>query len=790
MRNGHHVCVTLLALCAACGDASTESQTREPSPGARATPTRAGDPAAEAPEPTAGRPHLDLLALAHLADVHREGLYIPFGERARWKYTHGRWAPVTQGGEWGRDTMVDRELATPLGASGKVFFHLDRSEAVTIRVRARSLGATKVTAFLGETSLGERPIAAGAVYRELDFTVPAAATRASENVLTLRGDTTADFRGFRASIAIASIRVVPGAPSAGFVAPRDLVTAVEANGVERPVLTLAPGTTIDHYVAVPEGARLEARTSSEGGRGTLTVEVETEAATDATLGRGATPLGEPIAAPATPRRTVRPLDAHAGKIVRLRLAAQGAPVRVEELRVTFAPREASARPRHATAKNVVIVLIDTLRGDRLRMNRASSRVQTPALDAFAAAGANFRSAQAPENWTKPSVASVLTSTYPSTHGAKYDPSMLAPEALMVSEILKRAGFTTGSFIANGFVSDRFGFSQGWDHYTNYIRESRSTRAEAVFGEAADWIEAHKDQRFFAYVHTIDPHVPYDPPDEFLRMYDAEPYTGVVENRRTPTLLEDAKRSPPRVTLGPRDVARIEALYDAEISYHDRHFGRFLERLAALGLADDTIVFVTSDHGEEMNDHGSWGHGHSVFQELLNVPLAVRWPGVVPNGAVHTETVSTIDVVPTALEALGVEAPPELEGHSLLPVLRGEPPIGPAVAFSDFQENRRVIRAGRYKLIVRGNLRSILFDLETDPGERAELDPRTRPIATRYLRILLGQFLGAPDKGRYLFGDERRRVVPQAARAAMTPELCAQLASLGYIISTADCGGSM
>ena len=130
-----------------------------------------------------------------------------------------------------------------------------------------------------------------------------------------------------------------------------------------------------------------------------------------------------------------------------------------------------------------------------------------------------------------------------THGTKEDASSLPDAALMVSEVYKEAGFATATFLANGYVSDRFGFDQGWDHYTNYIREQRNTNASNVFGEAEAWIEKNKDGRFFVYIQTIDPHVPYDPPDRFLKMYDPKPYNGQVKNRRTHLMLDEAKKNP-------------------------------------------------------------------------------------------------------------------------------------------------------------------------------------------------------------------------------------------------------
>jgi len=350
---------------------------------------------------------------------------------------------------------------------------------------------------------------------------------------------------------------------------------------------------------------------------------------------------------------------------------------------------------------------------------------------------------------------------------------------MVSEVYKEAGFTTGSFIANGYVSNKFGFDQGWDHYTNYIRENKRTEAENVFKEAGDWIEANKDKRFFVYIHTIDPHVPYDPPKEFLDMYDPAEYGGVVTRRGTPDLLEKAKRRPPKVVFNERDRQRLEALHDGEITYHDKYLGVFVERLKALGLYDDVIFVVTSDHGEEFYEHGSYGHGHSVYQEMLHVPLIYRWPGTIESGKRIAATVGTLDIAPTILAATGVQIPPVMEGVNRMGHLLGVTPPGPAVAFSDFLDDRRVIQAGRWKLILRG-LNVTLFDLEKDPGERRELKRRNHPIAMRYLRILLGQFVGARDRGHWLHANPAGESVKLGEEDTEIDEKTRQgLKALGY-----------
>ena len=216
-------------------------------------------------------------------------------------------------------------------------------------------------------------------------------------------------------------------------------------------------------------------------------------------------------------------------------------------------------------RNVVVLLIETLRASKLQTYYAKSRVKTPAIDGFVEQGTVFERPQTPENWTKPAVASVLTSLHPATHRTKQDASKLPKSALMLSEVYKKAGFKTASFIANGYVSNAFGFDQGWDHYTNYIREQRNTNASNVFGEAQAWIEKNKDGRFFAYIQTIDPHVPYDPPAKFLEMYDAKPSNGQVKNRRTHLMLDEAKKNPKKYKFTQRDKERIEALHDGEIS---------------------------------------------------------------------------------------------------------------------------------------------------------------------------------------------------------------------------------
>jgi choline-sulfatase len=545
---------------------------------------------------------------------------------------------------------------------------------------------------------------------------------------------------------------------------------VTVGNTKRKALQLRAPGKLSFYVDLPAEAQFGFRVGqAEGSGAKVKVRVQTEGGTEQQVYEQAlsTDWHEQLIS----------LAQFAGRLTRIDLVAEGQGAVAWSSPAIVVPDTAVAKAE--PAKNVIVLLIDTLRADRLRVYTKGSRVQTPVLDAIAAEGAVFVNSQSPENWTKPSVASILTGLYPATHGTKQSESKLPDDAIMVSEVFKKAGMATATILANGYVSDKFGFAQGWDHYTNFIRENKSTTAEKVFKEAGDWIEKNKDKRFFVYIQTIDPHVPYDPPDEFLKMYDAAEYTGQVSPRKTPDQLEKAKRNPPAVTFNERDRARLEALYDAEISYHDRHLGFFVERLKQLGLYDQSMFVVTSDHGEEFNDHGSYGHGHSVYQELLHVPLVFRRPGAVPAGRRFEETVGTLDIAPTILTAAGLQVPEAMEGVDRNEHMAGRIPPLPAVAFSDFLDDRRVIRAGRYKLILNGT-NATFFDLETDPGEKRELDARSHPIARRYCRMLLGQFLGAKDRGDWLSADPPRSSQRFGTQNAAIDEKTREgLKALGY-----------
>jgi arylsulfatase A-like enzyme len=719
--------------------------------------------------------HLDLWEHAHLAEIDHHGLYIELGQPTRQKYTYGEWRSG-----WGKDGKEGADTFTFANAdSSRLYFHLPRKEAVTLRLRMKPAGTGVVTPYLNGEPLSAVRFS-GNELKDYDVAVPAERTEIGENRLLLRFGGTTVVAGETRAAAVASVRVAPGSleeKGAAYSAPHyaDLRTEIAVGSVQRRALAVRAPTTLTFYLDVPAGGRFGFGVGVAGDKpkaAKATVSVTVDGAETKSVWSGA--LG------ATWHDEVISLEPFAGRIAKIELKAEG---EVGVGRVAWStpalllPTKTLEKPAKK-AKNVVVLLIDTMRARSLRPFNPDTRVKTPVLDQFAQEGVVFEAAQSPENWTKPSVASILTGLFPTTHGAKTDGAKLPKSATMLSETLKEAGFSTATFIANGYVSDKFGFNQGWDHYTNYIREKKSTEAENVFKEAADWIEKHKEERFFTYIQTIDPHVPYDPPDEFLSKYKKAEYTGQVSPRNTAEQLAQAKHSPPKINFTAADKQQLKDLYDGEVSYHDHYLGLFIERLKKLGLYDDTVFVITSDHGEEFDEHGSWGHGHSVYQELLWVPYLARLPGVVPAQKRVTQTVSTMSIFPTVLEAAGVNIPASVEDESQLSLVRGGPASPVPVAFSDFLDDRRVIRAGRYKLILRGT-NETMFDLGADPLEQKELDRKKHQVAARYTTVMLGQFLGASDKRKWLRGEQGAGVKLERENAAIDDTLREQLKGLGY-----------
>jgi len=740
------------ALCVACGPASEPGT---PSGGAAASlpatgPTGGRDTSAGAP-----RVRYDLAAHLARAELRQgEAQIIDFGVPGAQKYTLGGWR--TRIGRDVREGQPEVSASVLENVTGFVLVPSDTAGPRTLRVRARAVADGRLTVYVGGETVGLATLPTDGRYATVRLELPEGRLEAGENSIQFRVPSTGALPSIpNAGVLIDWIRLGPEDDPHAEEAPPSPSQLVTGEGDGR-VVRIPDGWSLGWTLDVPAGARLR---GTARGPGRVEVTAHRDGAPPRTLGT----LGGDAAFDLD-------LAGVGGELARIELRARGATSLVRPAVVTLdAP---SVRPR-SHPHHVLVYLTDTLRADKLRPYRPDTRVRTPQLDRWATQAALMVRGHAQENWTKPSVATLLSGLFPWEHQATSEEAVLPAGVDLLSERLGREGFHTGAFIANGFCSDRFGFRQGWSGgFRNYIREGLRTQAQFIAADVLDWLDRRPtDRPFFLYVHTVDPHVPYMPPAELLALYDPEPYAGPVDFHRDRELLEHVKGGSLR--LNERDRLRLEALYDGEITYHDTHLGSILEGLERRGLADDTIVVFTADHGEEFWDHDSVGHGHSMYEELIHVPLLVRVPGVTEGAVPIEDVVGLVDVAPTLFDALGLELPEAFSGRSFLPELLGRSSDAPRYAVTGFMEGWRAVNVGRLKLIHRTERHLQLYDTAADPHETRDL-AATRPIAVRYARGLLGLGLAeAESRGQV-------RVEVQPERATIDETTRQQLEALGYV----------
>ncbi len=354
--------------------------------------------------------------------------------------------------------------------------------------------------------------------------------------------------------------------------------------------------------------------------------------------------------------------------------------------------------------NVLLIVIDTLRADHLGAY-GYSRNTSPAIDDLAREGLLFENAVSPASWTKPAVASLFTGLSPLQHrvftGNKRDEEghvtsdVLAAELLTVAEALRAAGYRTGGFVRNAHLRGFMGFDQGFDLYDADLGEATEI-VETFLG----WQGSEPTERFFAYLHLLDVHWPYTPPGPFGDLFDAPKADLDFNDKETWKRFERQVRTG-ELAAAEADVEAMKALYDGEIRYTDAVLGQLFATLRARDLYEDTLILITSDHGEEFLDHGGVSHGHTLYEEMLHVPLIIRGGGLEP--ARVAARVELIDILPTILGLVGIEAPVDLPGRDLGRVL-GDNRAEDSPVFADHRPNgssgriRQSVRAGRHKLI--------------------------------------------------------------------------------------------
>jgi arylsulfatase A-like enzyme len=370
--------------------------------------------------------------------------------------------------------------------------------------------------------------------------------------------------------------------------------------------------------------------------------------------------------------------------------------------------------------NLLLVTLDTTRPDHLGCYGHRSDT-SPHLDRVAAEALVYTRAFSTSSWTLPAHASLFTGKFPWSHGARIDPngplilgdairggdylsrvraSGLAPGEHTLAAILATHGFATGAVVGGSWLKRIFGLDHGFQHYDDGGIDSMMGRtASDVTAEALAWLDAHGKERFFLFLNYFDPHWPYEDPENYLRRF----------------LPPGAKWPKEKGRAVRKDV--LDALYDGEIRYMDEHLGRLFESLRTRGLYDDTWIIVTADHGELLGEHREIGHGKTLYQEEIRIPLIVKFPAGRGRTGRDDAPIQLTDVFAMVIEGFGIPLPPGVrERDTTRPVFAEVYPLTLMSQRGDW----RVLLDGDLKLHWNSRGSHLLFDLVADPGEGSSL----------------------------------------------------------------------
>jgi arylsulfatase A-like enzyme len=406
-------------------------------------------------------------------------------------------------------------------------------------------------------------------------------------------------------------------------------------------------------------------------------------------------------------------------------------------RLAFLLAILAGRSLAAGRPDIVLIVVESLRVDRLGCY-GYRRPTSPCIDRLAASGVLVSNAFAAAPWTMPSVMSLFTGLYPSRHGMTVADARPAADLPCLAEQLRRAGYQTMGVVANPALTRKSGYGRGFEFYDDFTAfmgidtlsgpvagaEERTSGVSGVAGtvtrQGLSLLKRRDPSRpLFLFLFYFDPHYDYLPPPPF----DA--------------LFRDAQRPMPDRFLvlqtrlvSPPERQSLEALYDGEVRYTDGQIGRLVDEIGKTPRPDGTLFVVTADHGEEFWEHGGMGHGYTLYDELLRVPLLFSVAGLpagLPAGRTVAGPVSLVDVMPTILALAGIEPPSGLQGRSLAAVLRDPAlplPEVPLFAEARLREPLLAARTAGWKAIqpLAADRPAELYDLLADPGEKSNLAP--------------------------------------------------------------------
>jgi arylsulfatase A-like enzyme len=689
---------------AGCGKERTTTERKRAettSPSAPGGPPPSASLGLSAPKaPSRGPEHavyslVDNRLSAHL--TRGGGLVIPAGSAGLAKYL--RFPNVMKGGKkpWElRQTEGEVKVGRIAGKSATLYVPLTAAQAGrgSVRLRAFAPSATTLSLRVNDAKDINAKLAAG--WSTAELTVPSGQLRDGENALQLFTKAS--------GVEIAWLQVGAATPVGDDGATAFYDPAQRA-------LILPDGGQMSWYVAIPDKARL----TGDLGDGRCTVSVL------ATAEDGATATGKLVGA-----GSAVDLSALAGKAARLDLEASGCPVTALSAAALAVPGDAPAARRGDPARYVVFIIMDALRADRVRAFNPKARPEAPNFDKLAESSTLFTQTYVQGNESQVSHASIWTSNYLAKHKAIEMSDHLPDKWVTIDEVAKKAGKFVVGVSGNGYIRPARGFGSGWDRYSNHIEKGLGLKGAEIVEHGFSFVAPKKDQPWFLYLGLIDTHVTWRAKQPWIDRYDGG-YKG-----RFPTEFGDDGPNGFAKDLTEHEKDHVRALYDSNVSYQDDLVGQMIEKLKGWGIWDQTLLVITADHGDELWEDGRVGHGGSVRETLIHVPLLMHYPPLFPAARI-AEGTEGIDIVPTVADALGVTPDPEWQGMSLIGLASGRGGY-PLLAFSSQYENAHGGRIGHWKLKIIGTQAPKLYDLARDPGERNDL--WGKPAAEVGARLLL------------------------------------------------------
>ena len=392
--------------------------------------------------------------------------------------------------------------------------------------------------------------------------------------------------------------------------------------------------------------------------------------------------------------------------------------------------------------NLIIISIDTLRADHIGCY-GYQRPTSPAIDKFASEALLFEDVMSTSPWTLPAHGSLLTGLYPNRHGLKSYDNTMPGGIRMLADILKESGYATAAVVNSHCLSTRYGFNQGFDAYA-YLKEVVFQRGPSKVGEEGiKRLRSRPDRPFFLFLHYFDVHSDYSSLPYYEQQF-VRPYNGIANGSSR----QLSAHCIGEITFDQAAADHLIDLYDAGIRQMDDGIDALLKSLKSQKLLDDSILIITSDHGEEFLEHGGVLHSQTQYQELLHIPLIIKGPGI-PKSKRIKSVVSLVDVVPTVLSLLGIAEPESLDGVDLCPLWQEREPQFPSRYLfagaskltgpdqrSKYHDTKRAVRHPRYKLHYdRLTKQAQLYDLQYDQKEKTNVASSHGPLVSSMLSQL-------------------------------------------------------